>query len=62
MEGISKGGAQITLSPEIKEAKAGRGKVLDYSKNDAYALGCVMGYDVLIWSIVNQNGAKRDGK
>jgi serine/threonine protein kinase len=42
MEGFSKGGAPIALSPEMLSAQPGRGKVLDYSKNDVYALGRVM--------------------
>jgi serine/threonine protein kinase len=42
LPGISKGGAQIAMSPEILSAQPGRGAILDYSMNDVYVLGRVM--------------------
>jgi serine/threonine protein kinase len=42
IDGPSKGGALIAQAPEILSAQPGRGKVLDYSMNDIYALGRVM--------------------
>jgi len=38
---ISRGGAVLYLPPEIYDAKAGIGKVLDYERSDAFALGVV---------------------
>jgi serine/threonine protein kinase len=42
LDGVSKGGAQIALAPEIFETKAGQKVILDYGMNDAYALGRVI--------------------
>ena len=38
---LNKGGAALYLAPEIKEAKPGRTSVLNYGKNDVYAVGMV---------------------
>jgi len=38
---ISRGGAALYLPPEIYDAKAGIGKVLDYEKSDAFAVGVI---------------------
>ena len=38
---VSKGGAPFYLAPEILNARAGGVSVLDYSKNDIYAIGVV---------------------
>jgi serine/threonine protein kinase len=36
---VQRGGASCYLAPEILQTKAGRGRFLDYSKQDAWALG-----------------------
>jgi len=41
-KGFAKGGAPVRLSPEIKQAQPGPKMMLDYRKNDAWALGLTL--------------------
>jgi serine/threonine protein kinase len=50
IDGISLGGAQIALAPEILSAQPGKGKELDYSMNDIYALGRVI-WDMMYYPL-----------
>jgi len=62
---LSKGGASAFFSPEVLDAQPGPGAVVDYSGQDAWALGLVL-WEMLmplsnLWSVARSKAAESAG-